>query len=420
MTDNNNFLNDLDSWVLDALQKTAEAATTSHPSGSAEDGDQPASEGSRSAENTADVKADVPDSVDAAKETDVEGAGRGENAPCQVAANAKATGEDPANETASVKGQPSDPGTSMPAKADMGEKYSAAQLLTVGDDILQSIAGAEAIEVEKTASAEAPAEETPAEAPVEAPVAEKSAADAPCDEKKDEAKADEKPAEEKKEDDKEMKEAEYAGQVAAAALIEQLKKSGAAKAEATPEVSQEQVIDSIVKNAAADASSVAEYLAMQKAAMGGEAAPEEVAALVDAAGADGGEAPVDPAAMAGPEAMPPVDPAMLGAEAGPEGMGGGMEGGGDAEIEALVEALVEAGVNPEELMALADESGGAEMGGAPAEVPAEAPVEAPAVEEELAAVEEPKVASFNKEAWSKLSKDQKKGQLAATLAGLIG
>lgn len=103
---------------------------TAHPSKSVDDGTQDATEGARSAENTADVKSDVPGQpVDEAKEDRLDGASE------TPLSTAKPTGEDPANETSSVSGMiGGDAGkdsqgkdTAHPAKADFGGKYASAK-----------------------------------------------------------------------------------------------------------------------------------------------------------------------------------------------------------------------------------------------------------------------------------------------------
>jgi hypothetical protein len=413
-----NFLSDLDKWVMESFDKKAEealrqGADSSHPSQNTEDGDKPATEGARSSENEADVKADIPgDNVDTAKETEAEGPGRGENTPALEMANAKPTGEDPANETAGVKDKPEDPGTAHPAKATMGEKYSAAQLMTMGDEILNDIA---ALETEKSAAAEVEIEvegkedeksedeeeeKSDDDEESKEAAAEKSAEDKPycktckadtkdkchCGEKKEAAEADGKDAEGKAEEAEakeaeakdevsdEIKQAEEAGRAAAASIIEAVQNKQAS-AEA-PAVDPNAVIDSIVKNAAADAQNVIEYLAMFKQAMGDMPA-EEVAALADAAAAEAPvtDVPAEVGAIEDVAGAAPVDAGM----------------GGDAEVEALVDALVEAGVEPEELLALAGEGEGGMPAAPVADAGAEAPVED--VVEEAAVEDVPKEAA---------------------------
>lgn len=142
MSNGQNLLEEIDGF-LNAVEATKAAesasaagrvqnqgdASTAHPSKGVDDGTQNAPEGARSAENTADVKSDVPGQpVDAAKEDKMEG--QSEN----PLTTAKPTGEDPANETSSVDGliggeagkdhQGKD--TKHPAKVDFGGKYASA------------------------------------------------------------------------------------------------------------------------------------------------------------------------------------------------------------------------------------------------------------------------------------------------------
>ena len=329
MTD---FLSEMDKWTLEAATAAVKQAAdepSSHPSAKAEDGNQSASTGARASENEKDVKSQVPGTtVNEAKGSDVSGPGRGENTPAlHTVLDSKATGEAPAVETASVKGKPEDPGTTHPAKADMGEKYSAAQLRGIGDEILADVAVATAV---STKSAELPAVKAEEKA-----------------ETKKEEKAETK-AEDKAED---VKKAEVVGKEAAAAVIEQLSQ---------PVVSAEEIVNSIVKQASADAVNVADFLAgyLSKQALD--------------AGSTGDTVMDETSQGAGAE----------GAGAVPAGAGAGAEGaGGEAEMEQIVQALLQAGVSPEELMALIQGQGG-EAGAAPAapagaEMAAGAPEAAP-------------------------------------------
>lgn len=314
------FLQELDQFVMGAIKRASNEPGSSLPS--VGDGNVPAPEGARAKENTSDVKAEVGTaSVDTAEA--VEETTGGVNTPSNsIGTEAAATGEAPAVETASAGSKPSDPGTSHPAKATMGEKYSAAQLVTMGDEILASIA----VAAEKSATAAVKAPVKKAEA-IEVEI--EKAKDGEKPEVKVETEAEEK-AEEK---------AEEAGKDAAAAVIDEAQKLGNA----------EQLIASVVKAAALDAQNTADYLlgyteklaeSMPMEQSGAEVPPEAAAAMED------------PAAMA-PEA------------------GGEPEANGDDELEAVVDALVEAGVSPEELMALASEGqagAGAEM--APEAMPA--------------------------------------------------
>jgi len=113
-----------------------------------------ASEGSRSAENTADVKAEVPgEDIDDAKESDANNTGP--DSSTENLTTATFVGEDPAVEKDYTSNQP-DPGTAHPASVNAkNEKYSAVkyedeeQFKTAAEDILKEAAEldeAEAVE----------------------------------------------------------------------------------------------------------------------------------------------------------------------------------------------------------------------------------------------------------------------------------
>lgn len=326
----NDFLQSLENWCLESVNQTKQAeerGSTSHPSESADDGNQSASTGARASEHEKDVKSQVPgQSVNEAKGSDVAGPGRGENsATFNTGVKARATGEDASVETASAKDKPEDPGTSHPAKADMGEKFSFAVLKSMGDEILADVAVASAV---VKSAAEVKADDS-------------SEKDEPVAHEKAETKA-----EEKKEEaaEKVEEKAEAAGKEAAAAVIGALNQ---------PVVSASEVIDSVVKQAALDAENVADFLAGY---FSKQAEPEQPA-------------------IGGDNVMAETSEGAAGAGA-PEGQGD------EAEMEQVVQALLEAGMSPEELMALIQGQGaGAEAGAAPAggaEIAAGAPEAAPA------------------------------------------
>ena len=249
--------------------------TTTHPVKNVDGGTQDAPEGARSAENTADIKKNIPNSVDAA--------GKPSTSDVTLTnTTAKPTGEDPSNETKGVKTSPTDPGTSHPAKAGT-EKYAA--LLDTGSEILAAIAVAG--ESAKQAAAKPPmSKEDEAKKKKEvdpaactAPAAEKTAAAVPAAltaeaAKKHEAgetKAEEKAEEAKKE---EIKKAELAGKQAAQEVLQAVEKQAA--------FNPQDLIAQIVKTANTDAENVVEYFAryaqikaaaMQKRAEGEEVMP---------------------------------------------------------------------------------------------------------------------------------------------------
>lgn len=100
------------------------AGASTHPSAHADNSGQAASTGARASEYAADVKKQQgATSVDNTPEMSQEG--RQDEAQLNIGTNAKATGEDPSAEK-DYKGDKDDPGTTHPAKASDGEKYSAA------------------------------------------------------------------------------------------------------------------------------------------------------------------------------------------------------------------------------------------------------------------------------------------------------
>lgn len=303
-------LAELDAY-LGELQKTASETSedsTSHPVENVDDQLDPATEGSRSSENEADITSDVgPQNInDAAPAKDEE--------PKPVAmTSAATTGEDPSNETSGVKMDKDDPGTSHPAKAasylegikkacaERGAEKVASEL---GDSIMADIAVLQ-----------------PAGSDIE-----------------------------------------KAAEAGAAAADSEIEKLAAAQMPA--------LIEGAIKQAELDAANLAEfYLSYEKAAMGEEGVPEEAVPGeedVEAAGEAGeeGALPVEDleqlAAVAGaPEegAAGPMmggDP-MMGGEPGME------EPGTDEVVEALSEALADAGVTPEEFAsAVASQEGAGE------------------------------------------------------------
>jgi len=403
------FLDDLDKWLLESVEKKAEEPPTALPK--VDDGDRPAPTGARAAENESDVKSEIPaESVDEASGAAAEGPGRGENVPSNsIGTKAAPTGEDPSVETASVKAKPDDPGTSMPARADMGEKYSAAQLRDMGDTILADIAVATAA-AEKPASAEKPAEgekqaeegeksaeaEQPAEG--EKSAEEKPAADLPPalkekaedmkekaedKDKDDESEAEDNPcpksAEAEDKSDESVKQAEEAGKEAASLVTDQLQMGE----EATSQASAEEIVGSVLKSAEVDAINVDEFLKGFKSKSAMPMPVEDVA----------------------PEAAGDAAPVMEDAS----DVGAVAEGPAEDDLAQIVQALIEAGVTPEELLALAE--GGGEA------VPAEAAAAVPAVAEEAVAAEAeaPKVAEAKTEpeqkAWKDMSTEEKKAEL---------
>jgi hypothetical protein len=318
-------LNNLDKWLLETgIKKTAEEASTSHPSGSEDDGTQPAPEGARSSENSKDVSDQSPgQSIEDAENNSEKGPG-GENTPAlHQGVEAKATGEDPANETSSAKDKKDDPGTSHPAEAGT-EKYGS--LEEFADSILADIAVA-------TASVKT-AEEN-----------EDKSGDESKDDK-DESKNDKDESKNESQEELSEKDAalKEAGRQAAKDVIEAL------DSQSIEQVKQAAVINT-VKKASADAANVIEYITgfakaaqgdidpamLEQLAMQDPAIAEAIAA--EAAAAAG--APVEEAGAPVEEAGAPVESADAEEEAEAEVS--------EDEINELVEALAASGVSPEDL-----------------------------------------------------------------------
>ena len=149
-----------------ATEKTAghdpggyDGAST-HPSADADDSTADAQEGSRSSENTSDVKSEIegvsPDDLpELSADKDEQ-----DNRQLNIGTNQSATGDDPAVED-DFKGDKEDPGTEHPAVTDDGEKYGSLEekyaamsfvdarnrALELGNEILASLATGAATKV---------------------------------------------------------------------------------------------------------------------------------------------------------------------------------------------------------------------------------------------------------------------------------
>lgn len=129
---------------------------SSHPSAHVDNNVQKATTGARASEYEADVKKQQGAlAVDNTPELSQEG--RQDEVQLNINTNAAATGEDPSAEK-DYKGTKDDPGTSHPAKANDGEKYSAvtfkeahAKCSTLGNEILADVVNFGAAAVEKAA-----------------------------------------------------------------------------------------------------------------------------------------------------------------------------------------------------------------------------------------------------------------------------
>lgn len=313
-------LDDLDKFVTTLREKQAAELPlggdqgdkdTEHPSKSVDNQEQPATEGARSAENEADISKDVP----GVNINDVPAADANKPAAMESLTTAKDTGDDPANETSSVKSDKDDPGTSHPAEMDGTENGKSASVQQV---IEQSISQ---FGVEKTAAEMLRLVQDELQPTTQA-----------------------------------AKQAAEAGAADADELAQQVGQN------------LPHILDNLDKMASVYASNLFDYYA----------GIEAQHALNKKAEGEAPEEPM-PGDAGGEGALPEEDIAQLAAAAGgePEGdegmMPGGAEGmmppmpeemagGEDAEvIEALSEALAEAGITPEELVAAVEaEQSGAE------------------------------------------------------------
>lgn len=333
--------------VKAASSKRAEANTeagsyeggTSHPVKSVDDQTSDASEGERSSENSADVKAQVPaggvDSHDA-KPPEQEGQ------QFDVGLKSTSTGEDPANED-DYKGTKDDPGTSHPAKTEDGEKYSSmnfVQLKKLTEKKANAILASVAVELKKKAEL----------------TGQQNKLDVDGDKKiegSDLAKLRKGQTSQKAPSAPKMDEKK-----AAAVGYDQAVEAG------TP--SQEDISaffksasENLIRGALSAASATGQYLTAFNNQLLTKAAEEESAEHEGAepAGHEESESPAQEGAeMSGDIG---VDEGDLAAMAG-EAPAGGDAGG----VDELLAALAEMGVSPDEVMA-ALSAGGEGMGGAP-------------------------------------------------------
>ena len=313
---NEEIINQIDSY-LGGLQrvKSAEAITepdvsTTHPSKDVDDKAQKTTEGSRSAENTADVKKVVPASVDAAGNTP-------EGASKPPLPDAGFTGE--GTNTGSMDDRPKDPGTTAPVDTSVGEKYSSEHLRSLVNRTNAFAAKIASLNIE-------PKEDKPATPGKSA----KPRTTAKC--------------------------AEDAGKEAAEAVINKMASDGM------------DITATIIKEAAADAQRYGEFLAgltapqlpaipplppsFPKAAAASFQATRLFNSIKQALSKKSEDNPEAAAAMAGggestgEEAPPAPDAAAEGAPA--EGASDGAEITPE-EFEAIIQELEQGGINPDEL-----------------------------------------------------------------------
>lgn len=333
------------------------AGASSHPSAHVDNDVQKATTGARASEYEADVKKQQGAlAVDNTPELSQEG--RQDEVQLNIGTNAAATGEDAAAEK-DYKGTKDDPGTSHPAKADDGEKYSSVtfkeahtRCSALGNEILADIVNFGATELKQ-------AEEKAAEMPefIQKKIDAKKAKPEAGENKQHEAA--ESPAEE----EAEHKAAAFAAGYELAAALG-LDKQAA-------EAAVRDVCANTLREADEMADMFAAYYSTLKQA---GADPTEEAAE--------GEDHSAPGDVASGEAGPAV-----GGEAAGGGledlMAGGAEGGApdlgaappseDEALQELAMALQELGISPEQLL---EGLAGGEAGGAPAAGGAELPPEA--------------------------------------------
>lgn len=345
---------------------------TTHPVKDVDDSTEEASEGARSAENTADVKADqgkpsvdsTSDNVAAKKaaakravdgkseDGSVNPPGTAAGDQLQIGTKKQPTGEDPAVETGSAKAEKEDAAggrlgnTTHPARTNNGEldgyKYASMSI-----EKLASLTSQLGNELLAELSLLKKAELTGAQEKI----------DVNNNGRIDGSDLAALRSSEKADDDDEKSAVDAASQ--AGWELAGLLSGNFDKQAADALVSQS--LEQIIKVASDDADKVASFLGeyhleLQKQAMG------EMPGGIDPAAMGGGAPPMDPA----------MDPAM--AAGGPPG---DAAGGGEPDIEQLIALLEQLGISPEELEAAmaAEGAGGGAAGGMPPGAPAGAPPE---------------------------------------------
>lgn len=354
------FLHEVDLEKQASNLDLAGDAKSTHPSANVDDGTRPATEGSRSSENEADVKKEVPDTInDASADNEAGGSKKptdDQGTISQSSDEGLKGNVDTPKKDHSKSMSDSGPGDDT---FDGNWDKASADLAKLGNDITASLAvllkqaGEEAPtpdpEPAPAADAEAPAAEAPAaEAPAaEAPAADESASD------EDKSAADVEVAL-YKEAAAQYPDAMEAGHMAATLLAQEL--GYGAEKSAADEQALTTAVAGIRKEAAADADMYLKFLrgyeeSLQKSAQG----PEALAALANAGGGMPG-AEMGGMPMGGMEGAPEAEElAGLGAEGGEEG------GDEEAQLEQIAAALDEAGVTPEELAAAVAEAQGGEV-----------------------------------------------------------
>jgi hypothetical protein len=325
---------------------------SAHPSTSVDNNVQKATTGSRAAEYEADVKKQQGAlAVDNTAEMSQEG--RQDDVQLNIGVNVAATGEDPAAEK-DYKGTKDDPGTSHPAKATDGEKYSAVtfkeahvKCSNLGNEILadlinfgdQAIAGKQAGEMPDF---------------IKKKIDEKK--DKSDGESKGELKGDQHKLDvdgDGKIEGSDLSSLRNGKEAAFSAGYELAAALGLDKQAA------EASVRDVCANTLREADEMADlFVGFYSAKTAGADPTEEAAEGEDhSAPADGesGEAALGGEEMMGGEAAPGVEEMMGGAPAA------GVEPSEQEALQELAMALQELGISPEEL--LAGLTGGGEMGG---------------------------------------------------------
>jgi hypothetical protein len=334
-----NFLSEVQSNQEKAAsaKKKAEANTeagsiggaTSHPVKSVDDQTQDATEGARSSENSSDVKKQIPGGgADGAPTSPPDQAGQ----QFSTGVTSTATGEDPSNED-NYKGDKEDPGTSHPAKADDGEKYSSlsySKLKTLTEKKANALVANLTAQLKQAQDNKGKPEAQPA----------KTAASAVVEPK-----------------------------TAAAVGYDQAVKAGE-PANQEPTDFYKLAAEDVIRNALKSAVATGQYLTSFKSAIAKKA--EEEASESEDSKSEKSESPKEEASESSSEAPPKssggggdvggeTPPAAAG---GPPGMGGAPPAGaGDPSVDELLAALAELGITPDQLLAAIE--GGAVGGGAP-------------------------------------------------------
>lgn len=346
---------------------------SAHPTTSADNGVQNASTGARASEYESDIKKQQGAlAVDNTPEMSQEG--RQDEVQTNIGVEAKATGEDPANEK-DFKGDKDDPGTSSPVKANDGEKYSSVTFKeardragALGNDILANLINFGASKLNNEKAAEMPAF-----------LKEKT-------EKKPEEKGELKGDQHKLDTDNDgkiegsdlaaLREGKAAAFKAGYELAEQL---GINKEAAEASVRE------VCANTIREADEMADlFIGFLNSKAAGADPTEEAAEGEDHSEPEDAASGMSDAPA--PEAAPAGLEAMMGAEGGPTPEAAG-EPSEDEAVQELAMALEELGIPPEALLqALSGAQGGGAEGGMPPEAGA-------APEAAMPPMEEPKMAA---------------------------